>query len=100
MLGPLAQGIVAVLQIVLNMIQVLILASIIISWVNADPSNQIVSMIRSMTEPLYRPIRRLTRNLPGPFDWAPLILMLLVVFVDRGILPYILMLGGSQAVQP
>ena len=94
MLGPLANGIHAVLSLILGMLQILVLASIIASWIG-DPNHQIVAMIRSMTEPLYRPIRRLTRGLPGPFDWAPMILMLVIVFVDRGVLPYIKMLGGS-----
>ena len=76
------------------MLQILIFASIVASWIG-DPNNQIVAMIRNMTEPLYRPIRRLTRGLPGPIDWAPLILILIIVFVQRGVLPYILMLGNA-----
>lgn len=86
-MGPLLNGVAAVLEIILQTVMVLIFASVLISWVGADPSNQIVSMIRSLTEPLYRPLRKLTRNLPGPLDWAPMILILIIVFLMRGVVP-------------
>lgn len=95
MFGPLANGVAMVIEIILNVIQLLILASIIISWVGADPSNQIVVAIRTFTEPLYRPIRKLTSNFPGPLDWAPMILLLIIIFLQVGIVPYIRMLGTA-----
>ena len=96
-MGPLANGIATILDLILNMIQLLIIASVIISWVGADPNNQIVRIIHSLTEPIYRPIRRLTRNLPGPLDWAPMIALLIVIFLMVGVVPYIRMLGGPQS---
>lgn len=72
-----------VILVVLNMVQILIFASVMISWVNADPNNPIVNMIRNITEPMYRPFRSLTRKLPGPIDWAPMVLILVIVFIDR-----------------
>ena len=89
MFGPLANGVAMVVDIILNMMQLLIVASIIISWVGADPNNQIVTAIRTMTEPMFRPIRKLTKNFPGPLDWAPMILMLIIVFIQVGVVPYI-----------
>lgn len=68
--------------IVLRMIQILVFASILISWVGADPSNQMVGMVRSLTEPLFRPFRTITRKIPGPLDWAPMLLLLVIVFVE------------------
>ncbi len=100
MLGPLADGIAKILEYILNFIQLLIVASMLISWVGADPNNQIVRMIQAMTEPLFRPFRRLTRRLPaGPLDWAPTICFLVVIFLHTVLVPYIRMLGGpGQAV--
>lgn len=72
-----------VILILFNMIQIVIFLSVMISWVGADPQNPIVSMIRNITEPLYRPLRPLTKKLPGPIDWAPMILILIIVFLDR-----------------
>ena len=95
MFGPLANGVAMVVDIILNMMQLLIVASIIISWVGADPNNQIVTAIRTITEPMFKPIRKLTRNFPGPLDWAPMILMLIIVFVQVGVVPYIRLLGTA-----
>lgn len=94
MFGPFANGIAAVIEIILNMVQLLVIASIIMSWVSADPNNQFVRMIHAMTEPLYRPLRKMTKGLPGPIDWAPMILLLIIVFIQVGVLPYIRMLGA------
>lgn len=96
MFGPLANGIATVLHIIINMLMLLCVASIVVSYIG-DQSNNIVIMIRSITEPLYRPLRKLTRNLPGPFDWAPMIFMLILVFIQTGIIPYISMLGAPSA---
>ncbi len=97
MIGSFAEGIASVLDLILNMALLLIMASIIISWVGGDPSNQLVSAIRSMTEPLFRPLRKLTQSFPGPIDWAPMILMLIIVFLQKGVVPMIRMLGTGAA---
>ena len=78
-------GLRVVVDIVFNMIQLLVIGSMIISWVNADPSNPIVQMIRQFTEPLYRPIRRLTGKFSGPIDFAPFIVVLIVIFLQKTI---------------
>ena len=74
-------GLFAVAGFILNFVQILVLASIIVSWVG-DSSNTIVQMIYSVTEPMYRPIRKFTNRLPGPLDWAPLIVIMIVIFAQ------------------
>ena len=95
MSGALISGLSAVLEILLNMAQLLVISSVIISWVNADPSNQIVQMIQNLSEPMFRPFRKLTANLPGPIDWAPLCVLLIIVFLQRGLIPYLKILAIS-----
>ncbi len=96
MFGPIADAVAKIVEILINMVQLLVVASFVISWVGADPNNQLVIMVRSLTEPLYRPIRKLTRNFPGPLDWAPLVVMLICIFISYGIVPYIRMAGGAS----
>ncbi|SMF82581.1 YggT family protein [Pseudobacteriovorax antillogorgiicola] len=74
-------GLFAVAELLLSFVQILVLASIVVSWVG-DPSNQIVQMIYSITEPIYRPIRKLTNRIPGPLDWAPFAVIILVIFLS------------------
>ena len=82
-MGPaVADGLAAVLSMFFNMIQLLVLASVIVSWVG-DRSNAIVQMIYNLTEPIYRPIRRFTSRIPGPFDWAPLVVIAIIIVLER-----------------
>lgn len=76
-----------VVDLGLNLLQVIIIASVIISWVGADPYNPLVQLIRNMTEPLYRPFRKMTAGFSGPIDLAPLIILLIITTLQRGILP-------------
>jgi YggT family protein len=80
------------IELILNLAQVIVLASVIISWVGADPYNPIVQLIRNMTEPLYRPFRKMTQGFSGPIDLAPLIVLLLIATIQKGLLPYIKMM--------
>jgi YggT family protein len=90
-----ANGIALIVELIINMAQILVIASIIVSWVSADPNNQIVRMIYAVTEPLYAPFRKFTKNIPGPFDWAPMAVLLLLVFLKVSIVPLIRRLLGG-----
>ena len=56
----------------LTIYKYLLLASVIISWVNADPYNPIVNFIYRITDPL---LRRIRRHMPdtGNLDLSPLV---------------------------
>ena len=76
-------------ELFLNMAQVVVISSIIISWLGADQYNPIVQLIRNITEPMYRPFRRMTQGFSGPIDLAPMIILLIISGIQRGVLPYI-----------
>jgi YggT family protein len=65
-----------------------IIAAALISWVSPDPRNPVVMVLRQVTEPVLWPIRRL---LPpwrtGGLDLSPLIVLLVIQFAERVILP-------------
>lgn len=83
MTEAIAFGLIAVVDFLANFVNLLVFGSVIISFVGADPSNPIVQIIRQCTEPLYRPMRRLTSRIPGPFDFAPLLLLMIVIFLQK-----------------
>ena len=86
-------GLFSVVQLVLQMIQLVIFASVIASWFDADPRNKFVSMIHTITEPIYRLVRPLTNKIPGPFDWAPMVILLIIVFIQKVVGYYSIHLG-------
>lgn len=82
-MGPaVAAGLAAGLGVFFNMLQLLILASVILTWVG-DRNNVLVQMIFSITEPIYRPVRRFTSKIPGPFDWAPMAVWAIIIFFQK-----------------
>jgi len=82
-----------VLSVVLNILQFIVLVSVLISWVNADPHNPVVRTVYSITEPLSRPFRALTKNISGPFDFAPLILLLVILFLQNSLVRFLIHRG-------
>ncbi|MCX6116538.1 MAG: YggT family protein [Proteobacteria bacterium] len=78
-----------VIDLVLNMASLIVIASVIISMVGADPYNPIVQTIVKLTEPLFRPFRPLNAKLNLPIDLAPLIVLLIITTLQRGVVPAI-----------
>lgn len=80
-------GIVDFLGWVLDIYSWIIIAAALMSWVSPDPRNPIVMFLRQVTEPVLNPVRRL---LPpwktGGLDLSPLIVLLVIQFVDRVVL--------------
>lgn len=59
----------------------LIIARVILSWVNPNPSNEILRMINRVTEPLLRLLRPLV-PLRG-IDLSPILALLLIQLLRR-----------------
>ena len=55
----------------------------VVSWVNADPYNPMVRFLIASTEPLMKPIRRIIPPLGGSLDLSPLILIIVLMFLDQ-----------------
>ncbi len=70
-----------------------IIGYVIISWVNADPRNQIVQMIRSTCEIMFKPLRPWAAKIPGAIDWTPFLAILVLIFLERWLVPFIARLG-------
>jgi YggT family protein len=86
-----------VIDIALGWYMVLVLAAVIVSWLVAfnvvNTRNQFVSVIGEflyrITEPALRPIRSALPHLGG-IDISPVILFLIIIFLQRAIEIYII----------
>jgi YggT family protein len=96
-MGAFAEALLAVLPTIETMIYILVAASVICSWVSADPGNPIVQMIHKATEPMYRPFRRILGRLIPGFDLSPIAVILVTKFVFSFIYAILrrLLAGGS-----
>lgn len=60
----------------------IVVGGAVLSWVNPDPYNPIVQMIRRLTEPVYTYIRHYLPTTFNGIDFAPIILLLALQFLD------------------
>jgi len=94
-LGALA----TVLNIVLTLYMWIIIARAVLSWVSPDPYNPIVRVIYNITEPVLAQIRR---RLPVSFsgiDFSPIIVFLIIIFLQNFVVNYLLHLSQRLPLQ-
>ncbi len=64
-----------------------IIGRAVISWVNADPYNPIVRFLYDVTEPLLSRIRRFIPMSVGGIDFSPMILIMVIMFLQSFLVP-------------
>ena len=91
--GNLIISIAQILNIFLDIYFWIIVIAALISWVNPDPYNPIVRFLYRVTEPVLRPIRRIVGNRLGPIDISPLVVILIITFVQRFLISSLVEIG-------
>jgi YggT family protein len=84
------------LMILLNVAKWIIIIQAIVSWLVAfniintgsDLVRNVLYALERMTEPLYRPIRRIMPDL-GALDLSPMVVLLAIIILQQAILPAI-----------
>jgi YggT family protein len=69
-------------DILLTIYMYLIIGRAIISWVNPDPYNPIVSFLNRVTEPVLDRVRSKLPNLGG-LDLSPMVVILVIIFLQK-----------------
>lgn len=71
-----------IVNLVFQAFELLILARVLLSWVNASPYNPLVQFLHNVTEPFLGPVRRM---LPptGMFDLSPIVVLIAALVVQR-----------------
>ena len=92
---------VGLVDLILWVVMWVILVQVILSWLlvfnvlnTSSPGvRAVVRALDRITAPLYRPLRRILPDFGG-IDFAPLIVILLIIFIRSKLLPGILMEVG------
>ncbi len=96
--GYFLQATATVLHYVLYTYMLIVVARALLSWVSPDPYNPIVRFLHSATEPVLFRLRRALPLTAGSIDFAPMILILALVFLDQFVVPTLMriayMFGG------
>ncbi|WP_297888753.1 YggT family protein [Sulfurihydrogenibium sp.] len=75
------------LDIALEIYKWIVIVSALLSFVNPDPYNPVVKFLRSATEPVYRIIRKYIPTIVYNVDFAPFIVILFIIFLQRFLVP-------------
>jgi YggT family protein len=84
--------------ILLDVLWWIIFVSVVMSWLisfnvintHNDAVRTIWNALETITEPLYRPIRRILPDF-GALDLSPLVVLLAIAILQRAVLPQIMM---------
>lgn len=82
-LGYFILAIVKMLDLLIDVYTFVILIAVILSWVRPDPYNQLVRIIRQLTEPVFYQVRKLMPDaiLRVGLDLSPIVVLLLLIFI-------------------
>ena len=67
----------------LHLYTLIIIARAIMSWIQVNPRNPFVSIIRAITDPVLIPIQRTIPPIGGGLDISPIIAILLIQLLGR-----------------
>jgi YggT family protein len=70
------------LHLLIELYSLVLLASVILSWLPLDPDNALVRAVRAVTEPVLEPIRRVLPPVAG-LDLSPMLLLLALQLLQR-----------------
>jgi YggT family protein len=89
------EAVATVVDLALNIYMWIIIARALVSWVSPDPYNPIVRFLYNITEPVLGPIRRRLPLIFGGLDLSPLLVILVIVFLQRFLVATLLGLAQS-----
>ena len=69
-----------------NLLQMLIMIRVILSWIPHDPYNQFIQLLYQVTEPILKPIRETLPIQSMGMDFSPIAAFFLLGFVKKFLL--------------
>lgn len=94
-IGNFIKAVAIILHYVLTFYMWIVIARAVLSWVNPDPYNPIVRFIHNITEPLLYRIRSKIPVSFGGIDFSPIIVILIVIFLQNFVVNSLLRLSTT-----
>jgi len=76
-LAELIRSMALLISLVFNILYIVLVVRVIMSWVGADPYNEIVRVVFMITEPILAPLRKLPLQ-AGALDFSPIVAFILL----------------------
>ncbi len=90
-MGNFLAAIAMVLNVVLNTLMLILVINALLSWIHPPRDNPAVRFLENVSDVVCNPIRKLFPTVFGGFDLAPMIAILVLIFLQRWLVP---MLSG------
>jgi len=87
LVGNFLQALAFILDIGSRLYYWIIIIYALISWVNPNPYHPLVRFLRTICEPVLRPLRRIIPVSRWGIDFTPLIAVILLVFLRKFLVP-------------
>ncbi len=81
-LSTFIEAVAQILHMVINAYIWIVIISALISFVQPNPYNPLVQMLYRLTNPVYALVRRFVPTIIGGIDVAPMIVILVLTFLD------------------
>jgi len=94
-IGNFIKAVAIILHYVLTFYMWIVIARAVLSWVNPDPYNPIVRFIHNITEPVLYRIRSKIPVSFGGIDFSPIIVILIVIFLQNFVVNSLLRLSTT-----
>ena len=73
---------VSIIRILCDVLTVIILLRVVVSWYSPRPTNKLVIILYRVTEPILAPLRRIIPRV-GMFDFSPLVAIILIQLIRQ-----------------
>ena len=72
-----------VIDMVFNLLQIIIIVRVVLSWISHNPSNQFIQIIYKVSEPILKPIREILPITGMGFDLSPIVAFFLLGLLKK-----------------
>ena len=72
-----------VIDMVFNLLQIIIIVRVVLSWISHNPSNQFIQIIYQVSEPILKPIREILPLAGRGFDLSPVVAFFLLGLLKK-----------------
>ncbi|MBT5782498.1 MAG: YggT family protein [Candidatus Marinimicrobia bacterium] len=79
----------SIINNVFNLLQLLIMIRVVLSWIDHDPYNQFIKLLYSITDTILEPIRDLIPLQASVIDFTPMVAFVLIGFIKNILLSFI-----------
>lgn len=79
----------SIINNIFNLLQLLIMVRVVLSWIDHDPYNQFIKLLYVITDTILEPIRDLIPLQTSGIDFTPMVAFVLLGFIKNILLSFI-----------